>query len=292
MKILNYGSLNIDYVYNVPHIVTPGETLSSSALYTNAGGKGANQSVAIAKAGGDVWHAGKIGKDGTWLKNELAICGVHTDFITDSEGTSGHAVIQVNNDGENSIILYPGENHNIKDSEISSVLSHFTSGDYLVLQNEINNLARIINQAQSKGMKIIFNPAPFSNEVLSLPFEYIDTLVVNETEGAGIAETAQSIEAILEALSHRYPHINIILTAGPEGAYFIGHKDRFFIPAKKASSVDSTAAGDTFVGYYAVACIKGCDHKTAVQQAVKAAALTVSRKGAMQSIPHYSEIEF
>jgi ribokinase len=161
----------------------------------------------------------------------------------------------------------------------------------LVLQNEINNLAYIIDQAGAKGMKIIFNPAPFSEEILKLPFESIDTLVVNETEGAGIAGTAQGIEATLETLSHRYPHINIILTAGSAGAYFSGNNDRFFVPAEKTRTVDSTAAGDTFVGYYTVACLKEVDHKGAVQKAVKAAALTVSRKGAMQSIPHYSEIK-
>ena len=139
MRFLVLGSANIDMVFSVDRIVNPGETISSRTLFRNAGGKGANQSAALAKAGADVSFAGNIGKDGIWLLDKLSSYGVDVSLSNVSdEGFTGQAIIQVDDSGENAIVLYPGMNRNFTEEHIDNVLNHFSSGDYLVLQNEIN----------------------------------------------------------------------------------------------------------------------------------------------------------
>jgi len=298
MKILNYGSLNIDHVYKVNHIAAPGETIGSDSLQLFAGGKGANQSVAIAKAGAEVWHAGKIGKDGVWLLDTLSAAHVHTDLVDVYDGPTGHAIIQVNREGENSIILFGGGNKMITHEEIDAVLSRFDAGDYLVLQNEINLVPTIIKKAHQRGMRIYLNPAPFSEEVKSWPLELIDTLVVNETEAAGLAGSATAaseqatIEAVLLKLTNEYSSMDIVLTVGKQGAYFArGSATPVYEPIVDAPVIDTTAAGDTFLGYYLVARLSGETPAAAMRRATLAASITVSRAGAIDSIPHAAELE-
>ena len=299
MKILNYGSLNIDHVYKVDHIVTPGETLGSESLQFFAGGKGANQSVAIAKAGAEVWHAGKIGPDGRWLLDTLSSAGVRTALIQEYDGPTGHAIIQVNREGENSIILFGGGNQLITEAEIQTALSGFAEGDYLVLQNEINSVPHIISEAHRRGLRIYLNPAPFTEDVRSWPLELVDTLIVNETEAAGLAgaNTAApaaghtAIEATLRQLAKHYSSTDIVLTAGKQGAYFArAAQEPIHIPIVEAPVVDTTAAGDTFLGYYLVARLHGAEPAAAMQRATTAASITVSRAGAMESIPVAEEV--
>ncbi|MFO7729356.1 MAG: ribokinase [Spirochaetia bacterium] len=298
MRILNYGSLNIDHVYKVSHIVRPGETIGSESLQFFAGGKGANQSVAIAKAGSNVWHAGKIGSDGRWLLNSLTEAGVQTDLVSEYEGPTGHAIIQVNREGENSIILFGGGNKLITDREIDATLSHFVAGDYVVLQNEINSVPQIISKAHQRGMRVYLNPAPFSEDVKSWPLELVDTLIVNESEAAGLAGLTTGsgspvdVEHILGRLSAEYPSTDIVLTAGKQGAYYArGAETRLHVPIVDAPVVDTTAAGDTFLGYYLVARLSSADPLTAMQRATLAASITVSRAGAMESIPVATELK-
>jgi len=296
-KILNYGSINIDHVYKVDHIVAPGETLGSESLSFFAGGKGANQSVAIAKAGAEVYHAGKIGSDGTWLLDTLAEAGVDTDFVTVSDGHTGHAIIQVNREGENSIILYGGGNREILRVEIDAALEHFGNNDCLVLQNEINETPYIMKKAHSRGLRIYLNPAPFSEEVETWPLELVNTLIVNETEAAGLAGLSGpatgegSLEAILDILADRYPGTDIVLTAGKHGAYFAREGRRDYVPIVESAVVDTTAAGDTFLGYYLVARNEGNGPREAMERAARAASITVSRHGAMESIPTAAELD-
>lgn len=303
MKILNYGSLNIDHVYKVDHIVTPGETIGSESLKFFAGGKGANQSVAMAKAGAEVWHAGKIGQDGRWLLGTLSAAGVQTALIQEYDGPTGHAIIQVNREGENSIILFGGGNKMITDAEIDTALSGFDAGDYLVLQNEINSVPDIIRKAHQRGLRIYLNPAPFSEDVRSWPLELVDTLIVNETEAAGLSgkDTAApatasgspiDIELILGRLAAEYPYIDIVLTAGRLGAYFTRATQKpVHVPIVDSPVVDTTAAGDTFLGYYLVARLHGDDPAAAMQRATLASSITVSRAGAMESIPVAAELD-
>jgi len=291
MKILNYGSLNIDIVYSVSHIIRPGETLSSSGVQQFAGGKGANQSVALAKAGAEVHHAGKIGEDGRWLKEKLKSYGVKTELVREYEGSTGQAIIQLTPEAENSIILYSGGNRNITLDEITETFSRFDKGDYLVVQNEINLMPEIIHSAHNRGMKICLNPAPFEEIINEWPLEMVDILIVNELEAEGLAGKKGSFEEILDILTDKFPQTEIIMTVGTEGSFFGKDNFRLHIPITKVQAVDTTAAGDTFLGYYLASKINGFDVEQSMKRASRASSITVSRPGAMDSIPMVSDIE-
>jgi len=291
MKILNYGSLNIDHVYKVPHIVRPGETISGSDVQQFAGGKGANQSVALAKASAEIWHAGKIGEEGCWLIDKLKNAGVNTELIRQYSGQTGHTIIQVTPEGENSIILCGGGNQNISENEIADTFSIFKRGDYLVLQNEINLIPLIIRTARTIGMKICLNPAPFHEDVKLWPLEMVDILVLNEIEAEELADIQGSFEKILDTLTVQYPDTDIIMTVGKLGAYYGRNNQREHVPITDAPVVDTTAAGDTFLGYYLASRIDNMDAREAMRRASQASSITVSRPGAMDSIPLVSELD-
>lgn len=290
MKILNFGSLNIDMVYQVDHIVLPGETLSGGDVKLFAGGKGANQSVALSKAGAEVYHAGKIGEDGKWLLEKLGSFGVRTDFVWVDSGATGHAIIQVTPEGQNSIILSGGGNHRIGHKEIDETLASFEKGDWLVLQNEINGIDPIIRAAREKGMKICMNPAPFDKSVFLLPLELIDLLIVNELEAAGLARMEGTYGELLDKLTGDFPGQEIVMTAGEDGAFYGKDSQRIKVPASKVTAVDTTAAGDTYLGYFLASRITGLDIKESMERASSASAMTVSRAGAMDSIPYAEEL--
>jgi ribokinase len=291
MKILNYGSLNIDIVYKVPHIVKPGETISASDVQQYAGGKGANQSVALAKAGAAVWHGGTIGSDGLWLLDLLKKFNVRTDLVRQYDGPTGQAIIQVSDQGQNSIFLFGGGNQNNTEADVDDALSHFEEGDYLVLQNEINLTSYIIEKAHARGMKICLNPAPYTEDVKSWPLEKLDLLVVNEIEGQDLAGKSGSFEETLQVLTGMYPGTSILLTAGKAGAYFGKDSGREFVPIVDAPVVDTTAAGDTFFGYFLAGRLVGLPDRDAMERATRASAMTVSRPGAMDSIPFAGELD-
>lgn len=289
MKVLNFGSLNIDYVYRVPHIVEPGETLASRSLRTFAGGKGANQSVALARAGAETFHAGKVGPDGKWLVEKLSGCSVNTEFIRVDEAPTGHAIIQVDEEGQNAIVLFPGANHRITREMIDETLARFTEGDLLLLQNEINEIPYLMESGHARGMKICFNPAPFGKEILSYPLNLIDILVANETEGMSLART--DIEAaLMYELHDLVPRAEILLTLGETGVVYRSDSGDLSLPAPKVTAVDTTAAGDTFIGYYLASLCHGHEVKRALEIACQAGALCVTRQGAMDSIPSLEEV--
>ena len=291
MKVLNYGSLNIDYAYEVPHFVAGGETLSSLQMTRNAGGKGANQSAALAKAGVEVFHAGKIGKDGLFLIDILSRYGVDTGFISVDDGSSGHAIIQKDSRGENAILLYPGSNHRIMEDEICRVLSAFGPGDWLLLQNEISSLGLIISHARTKGMRIFLNAAPFDEGILSLPLDGISMIAVNEIEGAGLAGCSSSdAELVTERLMERFPDTAVLLTLGASGSSLIRDHSVLRQEACRYPVADTTAAGDTFIGYFLASLSYGYGEKEALHYASKAAGIAVSRNGAMESIPWKEEV--
>lgn len=291
MKVLNYGSLNIDFVYNVPHIVRPGETLSSTSMKRSAGGKGANQSAAMAKAGLDVYHAGKIGADGLWLSDLLAGYGVDISFIRQYDGPTGHAIIQLDGHRQNCIVLFAGGNGEVTLEEIDQTLSHFSKGDLLVLQNEIVHIDELIRRAHENGMRICLNPAPFDDSVFALPLDLLDLLVVNEIEGTQLAslDVDTPYSRILETLVARYPKSEILLTIGKYGVLY-GYGDvREKGDIVNLPVADTTAAGDTFIGYYIAARDRGYPVKQSLDLACKASSLAVSRFGAMESIPFARE---
>lgn len=290
MKVLNLGSINIDYVYSVPHIILPGETLSSQGLNTSPGGKGANQSVAMAKAGLNIYHAGKIGPDGVWILKKLESFGVNTDFIETIDTPSGQAIIQLSDEGENSIILFKGANHLIDHTFIKTVLLNFNKNDLLVIQNEISNISSIINHAHKIGMKICFNPAPFTNDIKNMPLDKIDYLILNEIEGSCLTDNNGDPDEILDSLVQMFPKSEIVLTLGEKGAIAYFESEKYKQEITPVKPLDTTAAGDTFVGYYMYGRTNGFNVQKSLVLASKASALTVTKNGAMDSIPFLSEL--
>ena len=296
MKVLCFGSLNIDYTYKVPHFVKKGETLASERLQVFGGGKGLNQSVALAKAGTEVYHAGSIGQDGMFLLDMLKDAGANTDFvkILDTVRT-GNAIIQNDKSGDNCIILYGGANQAITREQVDEVMSHFESGDYLVLQNEINELGYIVEKAHEKGMIIVLNPSPMNEKILALPLDVINYFILNEVEAAQILgkedKGEESWEQIADDLLKKFPQATIVLTMGSEGSVFKNQKETVCQSIYKVQAVDTTAAGDTFSGYFIGGILGGLSAKEAMDQASKASAIAVTRKGAAPSIPVLVEVQ-
>lgn len=291
MKVLCYGSLNIDYVYEVPHFVEAGETLSSTSLEKNPGGKGANQAAALSKAGCSTYMAGKIGSDGLFLIDTLTSYGVNCSFVKVTDNPSGHAIIQLDSQRQNSILLYSGENKNIQEDEIDYVLKSFQEGDWLIMQNEINNLPLIIEKAKKIGMRVCLNPAPFDSTIFSLPLSEIDLLIVNEVEGEGLADSQSGdYSDILDKMAVKYPNSAVIMTVGKNGAYYQNGSKRIYQDIIDSEVVDTTAAGDTFIGFFIASQIKGFSIEDSMFYATKASSIAVSRKGAMASVPYAEEI--
>lgn len=290
MTILNFGSVNIDHVYRVEHLVRPGETIASSDYRQFSGGKGFNQSIALARAGAKVSHAGRIGADGVWLREQLASDGADVRFLEVIDGPSGHAIIQVDAAGENSIILFGGANRTFTPQDAAAILAHFGAGDWLLLQNEISAMPEILRLAGERGLRVVFNPAPMGPEVLDYPLDGVSMFVVNETEGEAFTGESEP-DAILAGMRARFPGATVVLTLGAEGAIYDVGDRRIAVPAQKVTAVDTTAAGDTFIGYLLAGLAAGDDPQAALEIATRAAAICVTRPGAAPSIPHREEID-
>ena len=289
MKILNIGSLNIDHVYRVDHVVAPGETLSSTELNLFCGGKGLNQSIAAARAGTQVWHAGKIGNDGAMLVSSLRECGVHTDLIQVSDGIpTGHAIIQVDRHGQNCIIVHGGANTSITPEDIDGFLSHFSAGDIFLTQNEISSLPYALEQAKKKGMLVALNPSPIGDLASSPALDWVDIFILNEVEGLQITGESDPQE-ICTALLRRYPRCKVMLTLGKSGCLYAEEGRRTSHGIYDTAAVDTTAAGDTFVGYFLSGLCLGNSIEDILTTASKASAIAVSRAGASVSIPDRQE---
>lgn len=290
MKILCYGSLNIDRVYQVEHFVREGETIRSLKMKTFCGGKGLNQSIALAKAGAQVFHAGKVGADGAVLLEELKKNGVDsTHTRTTEEVPTGHAIIQVDKNGQNCIIIHAGANEAITRDEVDQALKNFVRGDILLLQNEINQLEYIIEQANEKGMSIALNPSPISHKLAtSKLLNCVDLFLLNEVEGCELTGKTQGRE-ICEALKVRYPRCTVVLTLGKQGCLHYDGKKFTSHGIYDVPVVDTTAAGDTFTGYFLTCFSEGWSVSDALLLASKASSLAVSKAGAAGSIPTRSE---
>ncbi len=289
MKVLNFGSLNMDYVYQVDHILVPGETLTSSSRNTFCGGKGLNQSIAMARAGVPVYHAGLIGEGGEPL---LAACeenGVNTEFIRTVEGPCGHTMIQVDRDGQNCILLFGGSNRCMTRAFVDEVLSHFEKGDMLVLQNEINELDYIIDCAWEKGMRIVLNPSPYDSALDACDLSKISLFLVNEIEGFQITGEKEP-DRILSVIREKYPRAGIVLTLGGQGSVYQDETGVYHQGIYKVKAVDTTAAGDTFTGYFISSILDGMPPAEGLSLAAKASAIAVSRPGATASIPVREEV--
>ena len=289
--IVNFGSLNIDYVYRQDHIVAPGETISSNGFSIHAGGKGLNQSVAIARASGEVVHAGAFGYDGLFLKSMLEDSGVDVSLLKEMDKCkNGHAIIQVDKQGENAIVLYEGTNGEIDRDYIDLVIKSLNGNETVLFQNEISEIAYAMKVAKEAGCSIVLNPAPMNEKVLGYPLELVDTFIVNLIEGQELFGS-ESTDEIIENCLRKYSHCKIILTLGSEGAIYAAKDERIFVPAEKVSEVvDTTAAGDTFIGYYLALKDKNLKDQDALKTAAKAATICVAKKGAAISIPKLADI--
>ncbi|MBR6548667.1 MAG: ribokinase [Clostridia bacterium] len=283
MKILNFGSLNIDLFYHVERFASAGETINSTTYQKNIGGKGLNQSVALARAGAQVYHAGNVGQDGQFLVDFLQTVGVNTDLISTAPLPSGNAVIQIDTRGENCILLYGGANHCVTEEQIDHVLAHFEAGDMVVLQNEINQMSEIITHAHQKGMTVVLNPSPFAG-CAHLPLQLVDYFIVNQHEAAQLAEQNEQ-EAMISTLLQRFPRAKFVMTLGGDGSLYFDSATRHFQKPYPTNVVDTTGAGDTFTGFFFAALSQGKPIPYAMELAAKAASVTISQQGAAPSIP-------
>lgn len=293
MKVLNFGSLNLDYVYGVDHFVLPGETLDTLNRSVKCGGKGLNQSVALARAGAEVFHAGCIGEGGEPLKKLLDENGVNTSFLRKADDMQGHTVIQVNASGENCILLYGGSNRCITEAQIDETLSCFHEGDWLVLQNEINGLPLLVDRASEKGLRIVLNPSPFNSALDEVDFSRLSWLFVNEIEMEQVSGETEP-EKAWEVLHERYSGLSLLVTLGGSGSIAWknseGKIESNRQEAIKVRAVDTTAAGDTYTGYLIAGLISGLTLRESMERAARAAAISVTRPGAADSIPWEREI--
>ena len=290
MKVLNFGSLNLDYTYQVPHIVREGETISSNDVQMHLGGKGFNQSVALARAGVPVYHAGLVGEEGLDFYDACQECGIKTDYIKTVTGRCGHTIIQVDDEGQNSIVLYGGANQKNTKEYVDEVLKNFETGDILLLQNEVNELPYVIDQAFAKGMTIVLNPSPMNEIIDECDLGKVSIFVLNETEGQQLTgqTTPTTIVAAMEA---SFANAKVVLTLGKGGSIFHHGDEELYQAAFDVDTVDTTAAGDTFTGFLIAGILKKQPMRDVLVNASKAAALAVQKQGAAQSIPFMSEVE-
>ena len=289
MNVVNFGSLNIDHVYAVDHFCRAGETIHTKSYTQNAGGKGLNQSIAVSRSGQKVHHAGLLGPEGTRLAELLSGSGVDLRYLKHTDVPQGHAVIQVQPDGQNCIFLYGGSNQAVTPQEIDEVLMQLNAGDYLLLQNEIANLTYLLRAAARRGLRVVLNASPLSDELLNADLSGVDWLVVNEIECAAMAGCGDA-QAGYETLKQRYPSLGILLTLGSEGS--VSWKDGTEVRqcAYPVKAVDTTGAGDTFMGYFVGCLAQGMERQTAMQYASMASAISVTRPGAAASIPLMDEV--
>lgn len=293
MKVLNFGSLNIDNVYKVDHFVGKGETISSQSLQIFTGGKGLNQSVALGRAGAEVYHAGSIGQDGLFLLDVLRSARVDVGHVAVLDHIrTGNAIIQNDSEGDNCILLYGGANQAITREQVDQTFEDFSKGDYLILQNEINELPYIVKRAHELGMNIVLNPSPMNEKIQELDLEAIDWFILNEIEASQLTGVDKAdAERLIFTLLKRFPKARIVLTMGVYGSRYgdaHGVANQEIYPVK---AVDTTAAGDTFTGFFFAGIFQGKTVEEALDTAARASAIAVSRQGAAPSIPTLEEVK-
>lgn len=288
-RILNFGSLNLDQVYRVDAFVQPGETKSSLSLETHCGGKGLNQSVAAARAGAEVWHAGLIGCDGDILYEKLQENGVNLSLLERNSGVSGHAIIQVDNNGQNCILLFGGTNQALTEDYIDRAMEAFGNEGLVLVQNETNLVGTIIEKAHSRGLQVAINAAPMDEKVFTYPLELVDWLIVNEIEGAAIAKCELEVD-ILPKLKKLYPKMNVLLTLGKRGAICVRGDEQARSGIYPVKVVDTTAAGDTFLGYFLSEALDQKSLSDALALATAASSMCVQVMGAADSVPMRADV--
>ena len=285
MAIWNLGSINADMVYALPHMPAPGETLAADSLDQGLGGKGANMSVAAARAGSHCCHIGAVGPEGKWAVGRLTEYGVDTRHINSGDVPTGHAIIAVDKAGENSIILFPGANRTITEDQLGQALSAANAGDILVMQNETNMQAEAAKMGRELGLRVAYAAAPFDAEAVQAVLPYLDLLFLNEVEAQQLTEATGKTPGALGIA-------DVIVTLGAKGArHFAADGTVSDVPALPVKPVDTTGAGDTFTGYVLSGLDRGLPMAQAMAQAARAGALMVTRNGAADAIPDLKEVQ-
>ena len=288
-KIVVIGSISIDHVFRVDHIVKPKETISSRSMNRFLGGKGLNQAVALSKAYPEVKLVANISDKDQVLLQEITAMGVDASWIDCIEGNTGSTFIQVDQTGQNCIVLDPGVNHHFEKEHLDEMLSRLEEGDLIVLQNEINDLDYLIKAAKFKGLLVAFNPSPYHFKVLDLPLLQVDFLIFNEIEGRALSHFSEP-DKILSTLHRRYPNTTLVLTLGELGVMAQQGNTTYELAGLKVNVTDTTGAGDGFTGYFLAALQNGFDVFEALEMANVAGALTVTKVGASSSIPSIQEV--
>ncbi len=291
MQIINFGSINVDRTYRVKRFPMVGETIQTSAFFCGCGGKGLNQSIAARRAGASVIHAGAIGNGGKAMEEELQRNGVDTSRLIHVDSEQGHAVILVDDEGNNEIIIHQGSNGMIGEKEVREILQTIREPALVVLQNEIPCAHSIIDQAFDRGHIVVFNASPVDEEVLvSVDFSHIHWLLINEVEGNQLTGSSDP-DTILRRLRQRVPKINIVLTLGTEGSVCQYGEEQFSCGSFEVPVVDTTGAGDAFTGYFLAGLAEGEHPRDAMIRASLAAGISVTRPGASSSVPQREEVE-
>lgn len=282
MAIWNLGSINGDHVYALPHMPSPGETLAARSLTTGLGGKGANMSVACARAGASVRHIGAVGPDGAWAVDRLRTYGVDTTHIATLDAPSGHAIIAVDDRGENMILLFPGANRLLPRAHVDAALALAQPGDWFLTQNETNLQTEAASLARSRGLRVAYAAAPFEATAVEAMLPHLDLLILNEVEADQLVDTTGRTIATLGLK-------DVIVTLGAEGCLWFHEGQESSFPALRVTPVDTTGAGDAFTGYVLAALDEGAPMPDAIRLATRASALKVTRPGAADAIPTRAE---
>jgi len=286
MTIYNLGSLNIDLIFAVDRFPAPGETLTAAGLTRGLGGKGANQSVAAARAGASVFHIGAVGEDGIWMKDALESFGVdvaHVAVLT--EENSGQATVYVEPTGENMIVIHIGANGALTDAQLDAALAGAKAGDWLIMQNETNHTAEAAHAARARGLKVAYSAAPFEADAVDALLGGIDLLVMNEVE-------MRQLEAALPGRLPDLANIDRLITMGKDGARLIQRGGaEISTPGFAVDAIDTTGAGDTFLGTFIAALGNGTDPETALRRATAAAAIQVTKRGSSSAIPDRATVD-
>ena len=278
MTIWNLGSINVDHIYQLDTFVAPGETRTAQAYSWGLGGKGLNQSVAALRSGGDVRHLGAIGQDDATSLDALAALGLSE--VWQVAVPTGHAIIQLNAAGENCIVLAPGANQALNETDIAQALIQARSSDWLLLQNETSGGGFAVRQAKARGLKVCYAAAPFEASAVAELIEQVDLLSVNEVELAQL-ESAMTVTSVAR-----------LVTLGAKGAYYEDASGtRTQVESFPVDAIDTTGAGDTFLGAFLAKLDQGKNLTSCLHWASAAAALQVTRLGAATVIPEAEEIE-
>ncbi len=284
MAVWCFGSINIDHFHVLDHLPAPGETLASRAYRVELGGKGANQSVAAARAGAPVRHLGAVGADGASALFELEAAGVACGAVQRLDGATGHAVILVDLAGENSIVIHAGANREMALVPVLEALEEAEIGDLLLMQNETAHQAEVAEAAMGKGMEVIYSAAPFDPEAVKAVLPFVSILVMNAVE-------ARQMQAALGLSLDEMPVETLVVTRGSGGAsWYARGWPEIHVPAFPARVVDTTGAGDCFTGALAAALDLGAGPEAAMRYASAAAGLQVGRHGTAGAMPRRAEI--